>query len=125
MPQIKPIYKNTLIVIVLFVVFVCSTLIAIDISVNLSVPVQNSNRKLSVWVESLQASKYHLFFADFKPTSNMIKAETLNDFKAMPTNHEKSEAYYEWTQLGFPFSIEFGKIWFVDEGTTYYLETTW
>ena len=125
MPQIKPIYKNILIVTVLFVVFVCSTLIAIDVSVNLSVPVQNSNRKLSDWVENLKSGNYNLFYADFKPTSNMIKAETLNDFKAMLTNHEKSEAYYEWTQLGFPFNIEFGKIWFVDEGTTYYLETTW
>jgi Na+-transporting NADH:ubiquinone oxidoreductase subunit NqrC len=125
MPQIKPIYKNTLIVIVLFVAFICSTLLAIDISVNLSVPVQNSNRRLDSWVQTLEGNGYDLYYSDFKGTSNMIQAETLNDFKSMLGNHEMSEAYYEWTQLGFPFSIEFGKIWFVDEGTTYYLETTW
>lgn len=129
MPQekgkFKPLYRNILIIIVLAVAFICSTLIAIDVSVNLSVPVQNSNRKLDSWVENLKGNGYHLYYADFKATSNMIQAETLNDFKAMLTNHEISEAYYEWTQLAFLFTIEFGKIWFTDEGTTYYIETSW
>lgn len=121
----RSLYKYILVVIVLVVAFVCSTLVAIDISVNLSVPVQNSNRKLDNWIQNLEANGYNLYYADFKGASSLIKAETLDDFRAMLANHEMSEAYYEWTQLAFPFTIEFGKMWFVDEGVTYYLETTW
>jgi Na+-transporting NADH:ubiquinone oxidoreductase subunit NqrC len=123
--KLKPIYKNGIIIVILAIAFISSTLLAIDASVNLSVPVQNSNRTLNDWKDTLQAKGYSIYFTDFKASSNMVKIETITQFENALKDHQKQEAYFQWTQLAFPFTIQFGKIWFVDEGTTYYIETYW
>jgi hypothetical protein len=121
---LRPAYKYAIIISVLVVAFVASTLLAIDVAVNLSVPVQNSNSQLDEWVKSLQG-KYSLYYGDFRPSGNLVKIDTISQFENALSDHKMSEAYYEWTQLAFPFTIDFGKIWFVDEGTTYYIPTSW
>jgi hypothetical protein len=100
-------------------------MLAIVVSVNLSVPVQNSNRKLDEWVKILQNKRYNLYYRDFRTASSMIKAESLSQFETMLSDHKVTEAYWHWTQLAFPFQIIYGKIWFIDGETTYYVETSW
>jgi hypothetical protein len=110
---------------VIVVAFVVSSLLSIVASVNLSVPVQNSNRKLDNWVASLQSKGYSLYFADSRSSTSSIKASTITEFENMLKDHEVTEAYWHWTQLAFPFQTVYGQVWFVDEGTTYYIETSW
>jgi len=38
-------------------------------------------------------------------------------------NHEMEETCFEWKQLAFPFTTEFGGMRFGDAGTTYHAET--
>lgn len=109
----------------LVVAFVLSFLLSVVASVNLAVPVQNSNRKLDSWVATLQNKGYSLYFADLRSAASSIKASTIAEFETMLKDHEVTEAYWHWTQLAFPFQIVYGQIWFVDEGTTYYIETSW
>jgi len=125
MRPIHPALKFAIVFSVLVFAFILSTMLAIVVSVNLSVPVQNSNRKLDDWIKSLQNKGYRLYFRDFHSTGSMIKAESITQFETMLRDHEVSEAYWHWTQLAFPYQIVYGKIWFIDGETTYYLETSW
>lgn len=125
MPTIRPALKFGIVFLVLVVAFIVSALLSIVASVNLSVPVQNSNRKLDSWVASLQSKGYNIYFADTRSSTPNIKASTITEFENMLKDHTVTEAYWHWTQLAFPFQIVYGQIWFVDEGTTYYIETSW
>lgn len=100
-------------------------MLAIVVSVNLSVPIQNSNRKLDEWVKYLRGKGYNVYYSDFRPTSFTIKAESINEFESMLRDNEITEAYWHGTQLAFPFQIIYGRVWFIDGETTYYLETSW
>lgn len=121
----KPIFKNVIIVVVLVAAFVTSTLLSIVVSVNLAVPVQNSNTRLDEWVKRLQSKGYSLYFSGFSPKGTAIKVETITEFENSLGEHKAVEAYWHWTQLAFPFQIVYGKIWFIDQEKTYYLETSW
>lgn len=125
MRPIHPALKFAIVFSVLVFAFILSTMLSIVVSVNLSVPVQNSNRKLDEWVKSLRSKGYNVYFADFRPTTSKIEAESISEFETMLSDHEVTEAYWHWTQLAFPFKIVYGKIWFIDGETTYYLETSW
>jgi hypothetical protein len=83
----------------------------------------NSNRLLVEWVNRLENEGYSIYYADFRPTSSMMRAETVADFETMLKEHNVTEAHYCWTQLVPPFRLVYGKIWFIDKGTTYYIET--
>jgi hypothetical protein len=125
MRPLRPALQFGIMFLVIVVAFVVSSLLSIVASVNLSVPVQNSNRKLDTWVASLQSKGYSLYFADSRSSTSTIKASTIAEFENMLKDHEVTEAYWRWTQLAFPFQIVYGQIWFTDEGTTYYIETSW
>jgi hypothetical protein len=125
MRPLHPALKFGIVFSVLVIAFVLSFMLSVVASVNLAVPVQNSNRKLDSWVASLQNKGYNLYFADFHSTTSSIKASTITEFEIMLKDHEVTEAYWHWTQLAFPFQIVYGQIWFADEGTTYYIETLW
>ena len=125
MRPIPSIIKNFIIIIVLISAFTTSTLIAVLASVNLSVPVQNSNRDLDDWVKTLQNKGFSLFYSNFNPTGPSIKAESYTAFEKLLHDHQMTEAMWHWTELAFPYNIVYGKIWFVDKGTTYYLETSY
>ena len=126
MRQINSILKFGIVCTVLTVAFAVSVLLSIFISVNLSVPVQNSNRKLDGWVTTLQGMGYSVYYADyFNPTSSLIKADNINEFTTMLRDHKVTEAHWHWTELGFPTYVVYGKIWFISEENTYYMETSW
>jgi len=125
MRPIHPALKFVIVLSVLVLAFILSTMLSIVVSVNLAVPVQNSNRKLDDWVRDLQGKGYNIYFADFRATTSKIKAETINEFETMLRDHKVTEAYWHWTQLAFPFQIVYGQIWFIDGETTYYIETSW
>lgn len=125
MRPLHPALKFSIVAAILVVAFVLSFMLSIVVSVNLSVPVQNSNRKLDSWVATLQGKGYNVYFADSSSTTSSIKASTITEFENMLKDHNVTEAYWHWTQLAFPFQIIYGQIWFEDEGTTYYLQTTW
>lgn len=125
MRPLRPSLKFAIVFVVLVLAFVLSTLLAIVVSVNLSVPVQNSNRQLDSWVTRLQGKGINVLFANFNPAGSAIKVESISEFENLLSDHEVNEAYWHWTQLAFPFQIVYGKIWFNDQDTTYYLETSW
>lgn len=125
MRPLRPALQFSIVFLVLVIAVVVSSLLSIVASVNLSVPVQNSNRKLDNWVASLQSKGYSLYFADSRSSTSAIKASTITEFENMLKDHQVTEAYWRWTQLAFPFQIVYGQVWFVDEGTTYYIETSW
>lgn len=117
--------KYAIIIIVLAVAFIMSFLLGVIVSVNLAVPIQNSNRTLDGWVKTLQGRSISLYYAEYNFARYTLKAETITQFETMLSDHEATEAYWHWTELAFPFQIVFGKIWFTDVDTTYYLQTTW
>jgi len=125
MRPIHPALKFAIVFSVLVLAFIVSTMLSVVISVNLSVPVQNSNTKLDEWTKSLRGKGYNIYYGDFHPTTAKVKAESINEFETMLRDHKVTEAYWQWTQLAFPFQIVYGKIWFTDGETTYYLETSW
>jgi len=125
MRPIHPALKFAIVFSVLVLAFILSTLLSIVVSVNLAVPVQNSNRKLDDWVNRLQNQGYSLYYTGFNPAKSTIKAETITEFETMLRDHKVAEAYWHWTQLAFPFQIVYGRIWFTDGETTYYIETSW
>ena len=108
MRPLSPALKFAIVFSVLVVAFILSTTLSIVISVNLAVPVQNSNRKLDDWVRGLETKGYSIYFADFRSTTSKIKAETINEFETMLRDHKATEAYWHWTQLAFPFQIVYG-----------------
>jgi len=125
MRPIHPALKFVIVFSVLVVAFLLTTTLSIVVSVNLSVPVQNSNRKLDDWLIRLRGKGYHIYYGDFHPTTTKIRAESIDNFETMLRDHKVTEAYWHWTQMAFPFQIVYGKIWFIDGETTYYLETFW
>ena len=125
MRPLRPSLKFAIVFVVLVLAFVLSTMLAIVVSVNLSVPVQNSNRQLDEWVTRLQGKGINVLFANFNPAGSAIKVESITEFENLLSDHKVNEAYWHWTQLAFPFQIVYGKIWFKDQDTTYYLETSW
>lgn len=125
MRPLRPSLKFAIVFAVLVLAFVVSTMLAIVVSVNLSVPVQNSNRQLDGWVTRLQGRGINVLFADFKSAGSAIRVESISAFESLLSDHKVNEAYWHWTQLAFPFQIMYGKIWFNDQDTTYYLETSW
>lgn len=125
MRPLHPAVKFVVVASVLVVAFALTTMLSIVVSVNLSVPVQNSNRKLDAWVNRIGNKGYSVYFADFHRTSSSIQAQSIEDFENMLSDHKVTEAHWHWTELAFPFQIIYGRIWFIDGDTTYYLETSW
>ena len=78
--RLHPALKFAIVFSVLAVAFILSTLLSIAVSVNLSVPVQNSNRTLDQWIQSLKSNGYRVYYADFRPTTSMIRAESITKF---------------------------------------------
>jgi len=117
--------KTAIVVVVLVVAFVVTALVAVVAAVNLSVSVQNSNRKLERWISQLGNKSYRVYYRSFNPTSSTVKAGDLSDFEKMLKDHEVTEAFWEWTKMELPLTIVYGKIWFIDGEVTYYIETTW
>lgn len=114
MRTIHPALKFAIVFSVLVLGFFGAIIMAIDV---------NSNRLLVEWINRLKNEGYNVYYADFRSTSSMMRAETIADFENMLKEHNVTEAHYCWTQLVPPFRIVYGKIWFIDKGTTYYIET--
>lgn len=122
---LHPTLKFAIVVFVLILAFILSAIFAISVSVNLNVPVQNSNRNLDGWIKRLSGKGYTIHYADFRPARSEIKAETIDEFETMLKEREATEAYWHWSHLTFPVQIVYGKIWFTKGETTYYVEAPW
>jgi len=81
-----------------------------------------SNRKLDNWVKHFQGKGYKLYLADFRPANSLMKAKTFTKFETLLSDHKVTEAYWHWTQMVSPSEIVYGKIWFTDKETTYYVD---